>query len=118
DDHCGRCAAVGARGCGVADRFRDRQRHPGERLGAGPVASLPQPPVAASRGAESQIDFGIASAIRENDSAQALSQLAAALDGGVVPVMVLGQLRVAALCLSSPLSRSALVSLFLSLSAV
>jgi DNA polymerase-3 subunit delta len=63
-------------------------------------------------GAESQIEFGIANAIRENDAAQALSQLAAALDGGVVPVMVLGQLRVAAERLPKPRVRAAVDALF------
>ena len=63
-------------------------------------------------GPESQIDFGIANAIRDNDAAQALSQLSAALDGGVVPVMVLGQLRVAAERLPRPRVRAAVDALF------
>jgi len=63
-------------------------------------------------GPESQIDFGIANAIRENDAARALSQLAAALDGGVVPVMVLGQLRVAAERLPRSRVRAAVDALF------
>jgi DNA polymerase III subunit delta len=41
-------------------------------------------------------DFGIANAIRRNDPAAALHQLALTLDAGGVPFMVLGQLRVAA----------------------
>ena len=63
-------------------------------------------------GPESQIDFGIANAIRNNDAAEALSQLTAALDGGVVPVMVLGQLRVAAERLPRPRVRAAVDALF------
>jgi DNA polymerase-3 subunit delta len=63
-------------------------------------------------GPESQIDFGIANAIRDNDAAQALSQLTAALEGGVVPVMVLGQLRVAAERLPKPRVRAAVDALF------
>jgi len=63
-------------------------------------------------GPESQIDFGIANAIRDNDAARALSQLTAALDGGVVPVMVLGQLRVAAERLPKPRVRAAVDALF------
>ena len=63
-------------------------------------------------GPESQLEFGIANAIRNNDAAEALSQLTAALDGGVVPVMVLGQLRVAAERLPRPRVRAAVDALF------
>jgi DNA polymerase-3 subunit delta len=45
---------------------------------------------------EAQADFGIANAIRRNDVAEALHELHLALDAGSMPVMVLGQLRVAA----------------------
>jgi DNA polymerase III delta subunit len=38
-------------------------------------------------------DFGIANAIRDGDAAAALRQLAAALDGGAAPYLLLGQLR-------------------------
>ena len=38
-------------------------------------------------------DFGIANAIGRNDAAEALRELAAALDGGAAPVLLLGQLR-------------------------
>lgn len=44
-------------------------------------------------GPQAQEDFGIANAIRDGDAAGALRQLAAALDGGAVPYLVLGQLR-------------------------
>ncbi len=47
-------------------------------------------------GAEAQADFGIANAISRNDAAEALHELHLALDAGAVPVMVLGQLRLAA----------------------
>ncbi|HEY5618440.1 MAG TPA: DNA polymerase III subunit delta [Vicinamibacterales bacterium] len=45
---------------------------------------------------EAQTDFGIAKAISRNDVADALRELHLALDAGWMPVMVLGQLRVAA----------------------
>jgi DNA polymerase-3 subunit delta len=63
-------------------------------------------------GPETQMDFGIANAIRDNDAARALTQLAAALDGGAVPVMVLGQLRLAAERLPKPRVRAAVDALF------
>jgi DNA polymerase-3 subunit delta len=44
-------------------------------------------------GPQAQEDFGIANAIRDGDAAGALRQLAASLDAGGVPYMVLGQLR-------------------------
>jgi len=47
-------------------------------------------------GPEAQADFGIANAIRRNDAREALRELARALEAGAVPVMVMGQLRVAA----------------------
>jgi DNA polymerase-3 subunit delta len=47
-------------------------------------------------GPEAQADFGIANAIRANDVAEALHELHLALDGGAMPVFVLGQLRSAA----------------------
>jgi DNA polymerase-3 subunit delta len=63
-------------------------------------------------GPETALDFGIANAIRDNDAARALTQLGAALDGGAVPVMVLGQLRVAAERLPKPRLRAAVDALF------
>lgn len=44
-------------------------------------------------GPQEQEDFGIANAIRDGDAAAALRQLTAALDGGAVPFMLMGQLR-------------------------
>ena len=44
-------------------------------------------------GPRAQEDFGIANAIRDGDAGGALRQLAASLDAGAVPYMVLGQLR-------------------------
>jgi DNA polymerase-3 subunit delta len=44
-------------------------------------------------GPQAQEDFGIANAIRDSDAAGALRQLGAALDGGAVPFMLMGQLR-------------------------
>jgi DNA polymerase-3 subunit delta len=63
-------------------------------------------------GPEAPADFGIANAIRNNDAAEALTQLAAALDSGAVPVMVLGQLRVAAERLPKSRVRAAVDALF------
>ena len=40
-----------------------------------------------------QEDFGIANAVRDGDAAGALRQLAASLDAGAVPFMLMGQLR-------------------------
>jgi len=42
---------------------------------------------------EAQADFGIANAIKRNDAATALKELDLALDAGVMPVVLLGQLR-------------------------
>jgi DNA polymerase III delta subunit len=63
-------------------------------------------------GPEQQENFGIANAIQRNDAPEALTQLAAALDGGAVPVMVLGQLRVAAERMPKPRVRAAVDALF------
>jgi DNA polymerase III subunit delta len=46
--------------------------------------------------AETQVDFGIAKAIWRNDAREALRELDLSLEAGAMPVMVLGQLRVAA----------------------
>lgn len=45
---------------------------------------------------DTQTDFGIAKAIARNDAADALHELHLALDAGWMPVLVMGQLRVAA----------------------
>jgi DNA polymerase III delta subunit len=63
-------------------------------------------------GPEAQEDFGIANAIRNNDVREALKQLGLALDGGTVPVMVLGQLRIAAERLPASRLRPAIDALF------
>ena len=47
-------------------------------------------------GTETQENFGIANAIQRNDAADALHELHLALDAGAMPVMVLGQMRLAA----------------------
>jgi len=47
-------------------------------------------------GPETQADFGIANAIRYGDAREALRQLGLALEAGAMPVMIMGQLRVAA----------------------
>lgn len=44
-------------------------------------------------GPQEQEDFGIANAIRDGDAAAALRQLGAALDGGAIPFVLMGQLR-------------------------
>jgi DNA polymerase III delta subunit len=67
---------------------------------------------AVAAGPEQQENFGIANAIQRNDAREALTQLAAALDGGAVPVMVLGQLRVAAERLPKPRVHAAVDALF------
>jgi DNA polymerase-3 subunit delta len=67
---------------------------------------------AVTAGPDAQENFGIANAIQRNDAREALTQLAAALDGGVIPVMVLGQLRVAAERLPKPRVRAAVDALF------
>ena len=48
---------------------------------------------AVAAGPQAQEDFGIANAIRDGDAGGALRQLAASLDAGGVPYMLLGQLR-------------------------
>ena len=45
---------------------------------------------------EAQTDFGIAKAISRHDTADALHELHLALDAGWLPIVVMGQLRVAA----------------------
>jgi DNA polymerase-3 subunit delta len=60
---------------------------------------------------EAQEDFGIANAIRNNDARGALRELRLALEAGAMPVMVMGQLRVAAERLPAPRLRSAMEAL-------
>jgi DNA polymerase III subunit delta len=63
-------------------------------------------------GPEAQADFGIANAIGRNDVADALHELHLALDGGAMPVFVLGQLRVAAERLPAHRARGGIDALF------
>ena len=59
-----------------------------------------------------QEDFGIANAIRDGDAAGALRQLAAALDAGAVPFVLMGQLRWVAEKTPSPRIREAVEAVF------
>jgi DNA polymerase-3 subunit delta len=61
---------------------------------------------------ESQVDFGIAKAIWRNDAREALKELDLVLEGGGVPVMILGQLRTAAEKLPGPRVRAAIEAVF------
>lgn len=63
-------------------------------------------------GPEAQADFGIAKAIWRNDAAEALRELARALDAGAVPVMLMGQLRAAAEKLPPPRIQGAIEAVF------
>lgn len=63
-------------------------------------------------GPDQQQDFGIADGIRQGDAAGALKQLAAALDGGASPFLVLGQLRSVAERTPSPRLRDAVAAVF------
>ena len=47
-------------------------------------------------GPEARTDFGIANAIQRNDVREALREVARSLDSGMVPFMILGQIRLAA----------------------
>jgi len=67
---------------------------------------------AVAAGPEAQADFGIANAIRSNDAAEALHQLALALDAGAMPFFVLGQLRSAAERLPAPRLRNGIEAVF------
>jgi DNA polymerase-3 subunit delta len=66
--------------------------------------------VAAGPGA--QEDFGIAKAIWRNDPAGALHELDLSLEAGAVPVMIMGQLRVAAEKLPAPRVREGIEKVF------
>jgi DNA polymerase III delta subunit len=57
---------------------------------------------------DAQTDFGIAKAISRNDAADALHELHLALDAGWLPVIVMGQLRVAAERMPAARLRSAI----------
>jgi DNA polymerase-3 subunit delta len=61
---------------------------------------------------ETQADFGIAKAIWRNDVRDALRELALALDAGMMPVLVMGQLRAAAERLPPPRLRAAIEAVF------
>jgi DNA polymerase-3 subunit delta len=63
-------------------------------------------------GPEAEEEFGIAKAIWRNDVAEALRQLALALAAGALPVMVMGQLRVAAEKRPAPRIRQAIEAVF------
>jgi DNA polymerase III delta subunit len=65
-----------------------------------------------SAGPEAQADFGIAKAIWRNDARGALKELGLALESGVVPVMLMGQLRAAAEKLPGPRLRTAIEAVF------
>ena len=65
-----------------------------------------------SAGPDTQVDFGIGKAIWRNDVRDALRELRLALDSGVMPVMVLGQLRAAAERLPAPRLPHAIESVF------
>lgn len=65
-----------------------------------------------SAGPDVQADFGIGKAIWRNDVREALRELRLALDGGAMPVMVLGQLRAAAERLPAPRLKGAIESVF------
>jgi DNA polymerase-3 subunit delta len=63
-------------------------------------------------GPAAQADFGIAKAIWRNDVRDALRELALAFEAGVVPVMLMGQLRAAAEKLPGPRLESAIDAVF------
>ncbi len=67
---------------------------------------------AVTPGPDVQENFGIANAIQRNDAAEALQQLAAALDAGAVPFFVMGQIRVAAERLPAPRLRAGIEAVF------
>lgn len=66
---------------------------------------------AVPQGPEAQADFGVAKAIWRGDAREALHELGLALDGGAVPVMMMGQLRAAAEKLPAPRLGSAIEAL-------
>jgi DNA polymerase III delta subunit len=81
--------------------------------------SMGQPAVTAddvrqvvSAGPQAAEDFGIANAVRDGDARAALAQLGAALDGGAVPFMLMGQLRWVAEKLPSARVRAGIDAVF------
>jgi DNA polymerase-3 subunit delta len=67
---------------------------------------------AVTAGPEAQTDFGVAKAIWRNDCREALRELERALEAGVVPVMLMGQLRAAAEKAPGSRLRAALEAVF------
>ena len=63
-------------------------------------------------GPQAQEDFGIANAVRDGDARSALAQLGAALDGGAVPFILMGQLRWVAEKLPAPRVRAGIEAVF------
>jgi len=63
-------------------------------------------------GPQAQEDFGIANAIKAGDASGALRQLGAALDGGAVPFMLMGQLRWVAEKMPSPRVKGSVEAVF------
>jgi DNA polymerase III subunit delta len=63
-------------------------------------------------GPQAEEDFGIANAIRNGNAPEALRQLAASLDGGAVPFMLMGQLRWVAEKMPSQRVRPAIDAVF------
>jgi DNA polymerase-3 subunit delta len=63
-------------------------------------------------GPQIEEDFGIANAIRNGDAAEALRQVGAALDGGAVPFVLMGQLRWVAEKMPSPRVTAAVDAVF------
>lgn len=61
---------------------------------------------------ETQAEFGIAKAIWRDDVRDALRELGLALDAGMTPVLVMGQLRMAAERLPAPRLRAAIEAVF------
>jgi DNA polymerase III subunit delta len=68
--------------------------------------------LAVAAGPEAPVDFGIANAIRRNDVREALREVSRSLDAGMVPVMILGQLRTAAERLPAPRVKPAIEAVF------
>jgi DNA polymerase-3 subunit delta len=63
-------------------------------------------------GPEARTDFGIANAIQRNDVREALREVGRSLDSGMIPVMILGQLRLAAGRLPARRIKSAVDAVF------
>jgi DNA polymerase III subunit delta len=67
---------------------------------------------AVSPGPEARTDFGIANAIQRNDVREALREVGRSLESGMVPFMILGQLRIAAGRLPARRVKSAVDAVF------